>query len=570
MVTSRFRWLFCFAVVGTLLGLLRGQELLALIGLSLLLWLLGEWLLFRLRFLAVSRLLQCRRTVNRSGAEEATLWSQRPAEIELEVTSRYPLETPVVRLTDYLPEQFALAAEPNTAESNTADAILRRGEPLRIVYRARPRAAGRAELPGVTLQMFDLQGLFFARSFLPCRQRFKVLPMPVPADGPRPHRKSVSALPPPGIHRLQKAGMGGELLDLREYVPGDPPKAIAWKVSARRDCLMIRQHESEVPIRTTLLVDQSAAALWGGFGMRSIDQMVLLAATVAQSSLTVRDPVGMMLIDEEEIHTVRHGGGNRHYFRLLDELAGAASRQSPAKGVLYQGLIDQAYQVAHDRYPELMSREANRVPFFLFPVGPAARYVHRKRVQLAALVTELYALPLASAVKLQVDGEALAKQLHRFLADEGCAIAAWGTTPEKQHLATMENFTQAILRSVSRGRDNEVFVVLADLLDHAGNLGRLTHAVSVAAARHHRVIVICPWPDWLGPRTAPIAPLEQRLSAEQMLYEGERTRLTEAAAALSRTLHRAGASVAFASDPKVTQLVLTQADLVRSGRASVR
>ena len=64
---------------------------------------------------------------------------------------------------------------------------------------------------------------------------------------------------PPGVHRLRSGGSGSELLDLRDYRTGDPPKTIAWKVSARRDRLITKVFENEVPIRCTLFVDVSSS-----------------------------------------------------------------------------------------------------------------------------------------------------------------------------------------------------------------------------------------------------------------------------------------------------------------------
>ena len=39
-----------------------------------------------------------------------------------------------------------------------------------------------------------------------------------------------------------------------------------------------------------------------------------------------------------------------------------------------------------------------------------------------------------------------------------------------------------------------MFVLLADLLELTDALGPLLRAIKVALARHHRVMVVCPWP----------------------------------------------------------------------------
>src|SRR5205807_372769 len=82
-------------------------------------------------------------------------------------------------------------------------------------------------------------------------------PALVDAEGKTATSKRHNLLPPPGINRLLRPGTGSELMDLRDYLPGDPPRTIAWKVSARRDRLITKEFESEVPVRCTLFLDTS-------------------------------------------------------------------------------------------------------------------------------------------------------------------------------------------------------------------------------------------------------------------------------------------------------------------------
>src|SRR5262249_28115802 len=66
----------------------------------------------------------------------------------------------------------------------------------------------------------------------------------------------------------------------------------------------------------------------------------------------------------------------------------------------------------------------------------------------------------------------------------------------------VEVLTKAFLRAVARGRDNELFVILADLLELGDHLGKIMAAVKVALARHHQVMIVCPWPGGVPlPRT---------------------------------------------------------------------
>ena len=114
--------------------------------------------------------------------------------------------------------------------------------------------------------MADLQGFFYAAVFVRKVQVYRVLP---PWRTPRPpagRPSGTTCCRSSASHRHRRPGSGSELLDLRDYMPGDPPKIIAWKASARRDRLMTKEFESEVPVRCTLFVDASNSVRVGPAG----------------------------------------------------------------------------------------------------------------------------------------------------------------------------------------------------------------------------------------------------------------------------------------------------------------
>src|SRR5439155_358262 len=79
----------------------------------------------------------------------------------------------------------------------------------------------------------------------------------------------------------------------------------------------------------------------------------------------------------------------------------------------------------------------------------------------------------------------------------------------------VEVLAGALLRAVGKGRDNELFVLLADLLELDDHLAPLLAAVKVAVARHHQIMVVCPWPPGipLPRRGAPTSEGRELLSA---------------------------------------------------------
>src|SRR5205823_4684245 len=145
-------------------------------------------------------------------------------------------------------------------------------------------------------------------------------------------RKRINLLPPPGMHRLLHPGSGSDLLDLRDYLPGDPPKTIAWKISARRERLITKEYESEVPVRCTLFVDTSSSVRLGLPGRNGLSRLAEISAAVAQANSSMRDLTGLCLFDEHATKLMRPGRTARHLAEIMSELADAADLP-PTRGL---------------------------------------------------------------------------------------------------------------------------------------------------------------------------------------------------------------------------------------------
>lgn len=567
MVTNRAQWLILLGVAGSGVGTLLNKGLLAHVSLTVLVWLFVEWLLFRWRVDLQLRHLRCERSVNGSNSDSGNLWTGRSIRVRVRVIPDRRVRIPLIRFRDWLPENLDCPDG-----GHEFDARMSGEEPAEFEYVCTARGAGSVDFRGVTVRVFDLQGLFFAQKFLPARQTFRVLPTSVVVDATHPTVKRVNSLPPPGIHRLQRAGMGSELLELREYVPGDPPKAIAWKVSARRGQLMTREYESEVPVRTTLFVDHSYGARLGPFGKRPLDQIIRLAASISRSAMTVRDPVGICLFNDAGVENFHAGAGDRHFFQILNRLTAHAANLSPPPVRFSEELLNEAWGVCEQLHPELLDPEVNLVPFTWFPIGRRRRFLRRRRVRLANVFTELYSLAPDAPQQLLFDDVCFASLLQRFLLEAGFAWT-WPVVDRRGSEmhdwdGKFETLTDALTKTVARSHDHELFVLLIDLLDHSEPPGRLADSIRLARARHHRVAVICPCPDDCRPGSLGKVTPPPASDVPGLLKHAERVRRINAAEKLQRELRRLGVPVAFASDGRAVQLVLTEAELARTGRTS--
>src|SRR5438034_8167603 len=301
MLTSRGWWFLVVVLAVTALGVLRGLPTLAVLGLTLLLWFLGEWLLFAVRRRVTVRKLHVFRELRTERGPVDTLWAGQTFEVQVELRVEGGGKLPYVSVSDRVP----FGAE-HIAGETERDGQLRRDQGLRLTYSVRCPAVGRIRFEGLRVQLADLQGFFHHAAFVRGVVLYRVLPVMASTAGQSASIKRHNLLPPPGIHRLHQAGSGSELLDLRDYLPGDPPKTIAWKVSARRDRLITKEFESEVPLRCTLFLDTSSSvripspvdsrgkrrtqdeerrAPRSANTWKPLDQLVEVAAGVVRSSL---------------------------------------------------------------------------------------------------------------------------------------------------------------------------------------------------------------------------------------------------------------------------------------------
>jgi uncharacterized protein (DUF58 family) len=121
------------------------------------------------------------------------------------------------------------------------------------------------------------------------------------------------------------AGEGDSLKELREHVPGDPFKRIAWKASARRGKLVVREMERDQRDVVWLVVDASVE-LWAGEpGHAPLDHTVEEVASLASRHLTRGDRVGLVVTASRMRSYIQPGTGPSQAAKIAAALASTAS-----------------------------------------------------------------------------------------------------------------------------------------------------------------------------------------------------------------------------------------------------
>jgi uncharacterized protein (DUF58 family) len=215
--------------------------------------------------------------------------------------------------------------------ANTAKLIKRDPIRVRVAPEARTEfafamvaeTAGRVVLHGLSVGLRGPLGLFEVPLYFPNVLTVKVLPRAALLRAHAPQVMSGLPIDRSGRHRMRRRGGGTDLHELRELQPGDPFKSIAWKASARRGQLLVREVEQEVQQTLMLVLDVCGSMRRGKPGARKIDFALDLAAAEARAWLDRGDRVGLVIVDGRVVSHVEPGEGPTHMLRLYDALLGA-------------------------------------------------------------------------------------------------------------------------------------------------------------------------------------------------------------------------------------------------------
>ena len=684
MLTARGWWFLVVAVLVTVIGVVALPTYTvvpAILGITLLAWFAWEWAAFHARANGAVARLRLTRRILQGGRDVPMVWSGLGFEVRVAVGHDGPARVPFAVLEDRLPV-VAL----HTDGANEIAAELAPNAPAEIVYSLHCPSPGVLRFEGVGVRVCDLHGFFYTRVFLRDGGEYYVLPRLADDEGRHRAFKRFNTLPPPGVHRFLRPGNGSELLNLRDYRPGDPPKMIAWKPSARRDRLITKEYESDVPVRCVLFLDTSEGVRLGPPGNTPLTRLADVSSAVAQAAAANRDLVGLATFDE---HAAAGGPPARtktHIIEMLRRLAEVSALQPTPGAAPPEQLTHRAHPLAVELYPELMHRRVNGVPWgrlwiplldrkygwfvllmviicpvlayvgfygpvpeirrffwwwffralegaagvtprwwalppkllllmfwfvlFLFPptsLGLLFWFFHGirgwfgerkseliRRKQLGALFAVQDGTGAAGMERLLHDDAAYSERVGRFLQRHQVRMPVPLYDEQGRYrfrcAGKAHVLAVAMVRAVSRARDNELFVVLADLAELGDDIGPVLRAARMARARHHQVMVIVPWPGDLPPpndgraagarldaeevgkalrksRGGSMAAAARELRLLKVVKASVTRQYHEAYRRLRRALGEAGATVVRVNDGDPVRLILERLDRLRGMRS---
>ncbi|MEM9187855.1 MAG: DUF58 domain-containing protein [Myxococcota bacterium] len=376
-------------------------------------------------------------------------------------------------------------------------------------FRLRAPAVGRVVLHGLAVSLRGPFGLFAVPLYFPNPLAIKVLPRVASRVRSSFRAATGSAIERSGRTVLRRRGGGTELYELRELMPGDPFKSIAWKASARAGKLMVKEVEQEVQETRWIVLDVSGTMRGGEPGKRKLDFAIELAAAESRRGIDAGDRVGLITVDGRVLDYVPPRDDLAQMIRIYDALLAATE-------VVDQDLTD----VDDDDVPAIVGRYIRNQDGVDFARRDGSWDVQNlvRHVQSSLIEEQKRSDVLASTSHARV--------LRRFCRARGIPLPY---RPDPRDGAKGPGLAGAIRRTAGSHREPASVAVITDF-DGIGDLEPLEAAVKLSRAHRHQLVFLAPEARrFVAP---PNTSLSQALST--VYGRGEERRLREAKARLGR------------------------------------
>ncbi len=151
-----------------------------------------------------------------------------------------------------------------------------------------------------------------------------------------------------GRHSSPDKGFSVEFAEHRQYVPGDDPKNLDWRVMAKSDHNVIRQYIEETNLRATLAIDVSGSMKYTGDSAAKVGEVALskleyakhLAAALAYLFVKQGDGAGLVTFDKKVRSFIRSGSRPSQVRRILEELHVTEAGDDTDVGGVLHGVAD--------------------------------------------------------------------------------------------------------------------------------------------------------------------------------------------------------------------------------------
>jgi uncharacterized protein (DUF58 family) len=191
------------------------------------------------------------------------------------------------------------------------------GQPASIMRRVTATRLGAGDWPALRMRVAGPLGLAWWPRQVACPGRVAVLPDLFRNAG---EVKGVAAI---GARAGADIGAGAEVLRLRDYRAGDPPRVIDWKATARADRLISREFSQDDGLQIVIAIDAGRSSALRAGSLDRFGHYVNVAARLAQFAAERDDLVGLVVYADRPLAALAPARGTAAVARLRKVLAAA-------------------------------------------------------------------------------------------------------------------------------------------------------------------------------------------------------------------------------------------------------
>ena len=142
-----------------------------------------------------------------------------------------------------------------------------------------------------------------------------------------------------GRHRSRQQGGAGEVVDFREYAPGEDLRRLDWKVLGRTGRSYVKLYQDETNLLCTACIDSSGSMGFSGFNNKpsKLDFVQRFTAALAYMIAGQQDQVGLAVIGRGLESCLDPGSTTQHLETLYSTIDALAAK---GESNLAQGLHD--------------------------------------------------------------------------------------------------------------------------------------------------------------------------------------------------------------------------------------
>jgi len=322
---------------------------------------------------------------------------------------------------------------------------------LNVKIRGKALRIGCGVVHGLFLRVLHASGAFEAPLVFFNPVQFLVYPLAAPGIV-KSSRGGLSRRPSDADRSGRMSGDSIELRELRSYQPGDALRKLAWKASARRGTLLVRDEELLERQTVWVLVDASIE-LWGGtIGNSPLDEGIDRVASILHKHVSLGDRVGLGLLSSRVLEWIAPDSGMPHWARLRQGLlqtlqiwdadrCGSDEKDLTKVVAEHLARLEPTMVTNSERLDaEVLARAAASVlKRYEFQIPKAAATSEPERVLRQYVGAFGLACPLRlEAERWQTDNQLLTA-IDRCTADKHCRIIVVSTEPTSSFIAAVSS-----------------------------------------------------------------------------------------------------------------------------------